>query len=244
VHELVANATFKVECGQSSGSGFSFRHESIVVTNDHVIQPLHASGAEIEVVTEQGQRFSADLVARSPQDQLDFAILRLKDQLPVERHVLQPAMSANLERGTSVIFAGYPHGVPDLLVHQAIISGPASRIGFYVDGSVNGGNSGGPIVAADSGEVVGIVTQRRFMGGAQLDALRQEVGQLSRHCQGVAGRGQVVIMGVDFGAFARMMAGGFSVMDQLLQANANSGIGIGFDIRHVNTEYTNQGLPS
>ena len=53
----------------------------------------------------------------------------------------------------------------------------------------------------------------------------------------MAGSGQVIIMGVDFGKFAQMMAGGFSVIDQILQMNANSGIGIGFHISHVNAEF-------
>jgi hypothetical protein len=50
-------------------------------------------------------------------------------------------------------------------------------------------------------------------------------------------------MGVDFGRFAQMMAHGFSVIDQILQANANSGIGIGFLIEHANQEYDRLGLP-
>jgi hypothetical protein len=154
-----------------------------------------------------------------------------------ERHVLQPDTSAVVQRGTKTIFAGFPHGVPDLLVHEAIVSGPAKPNGFYVDGSVNGGNSGGPIIDATSGLVVGIVTQRRFMGGIQLGQLRGQIAQLSQHCQAMAGSGQVVIMGVDFGKFAQMMTGGFSVIDQILQMNANSGIGIGFHILHVNTEF-------
>ena len=50
-------------------------------------------------------------------------------------------------------------------------------------------------------------------------------------------------MGVDFGAFAHMMSQSFLVIDQLLQANANSGIGIGFHIQHIDAEYTRLGLP-
>lgn len=243
MHQTLADATFRVECGTSSGSGFSFRHASIVATNCHVIAPHIASGSQIVVVTESGARVAAQLVGHSPENRFDFALLRLQAALPPGRQVLQPKGNPATPRGMVTVFAGFPHGIHDLLVHEAVVSGPASPHSFYIDGSVNGGNSGGPIVEKATGEVIGLVTQRRFLGAIQLGHLRQQVQQLARHCQGVAGQGSVVIMGVDFGAFAQMMAQNFLVVDQLLQANANSGIGIGFSIQYTNAEYTRLGLP-
>ena len=38
MYEDLANATVQVICGESSGSGFHFRREDIVVTNHHVVQ--------------------------------------------------------------------------------------------------------------------------------------------------------------------------------------------------------------
>jgi S1-C subfamily serine protease len=237
MHQQLANATFRIQCGPSRGSGFSFRSRRIIVTNFHVVAPHFASAQTVHAFAEDGTQFALRVLAHSPENQFDFAILEAPLDVGPERHVLQPDTSAVVQRGTKTIFAGFPHGVPDLLVHEAIVSGPAKPNGFYVDGSVNGGNSGGPIIDATSGLVVGIVTQRRFMGGIQLGQLRGQIAQLSQHCQAMAGSGQVVIMGVDFGKFAQMMTGGFSVIDQILQMNANSGIGIGFHILHVNTEF-------
>lgn len=205
--------------------------------------PQQAGAQAITAVTEDGTRIPTRLLAHSPENQFDFAILEAQAQLVAGRQVLQPRAMENVPRGTEVVFAGFPHGIPDLLVHEAIVSGPANPSGFYIDGSVNGGNSGGPIVDKASGEVIGIVTQRRFLGAVQLGQLRQGVAQLAQHCQAIAGRGKVVLMGVDFGGFAQMMAQGFAVIDQILQANANSGIGIGFRIEHVNQEYDRLGLP-
>jgi hypothetical protein len=243
MHQDLADATFRIQCGQSSGSGFSFRSSRIIVTNFHVVAPNLANRQPIVAITETGTQFPVNLVAHSPETQYDFAILQTAADMPVGRKILQPSQLQQVARGARIIFAGFPHGVPDLLVHEAIVSGPAQPNGFYVDGSVNGGNSGGPIIDANSGLIVGIVTQRRFMGGAQLGQLRGQLAQLSQHCQAIAGSGQVVIMGIDFGKFAQLMAGGFSVIDQLLQMNANSGIGIGFHIAHVNAEYQRQNLP-
>lgn len=243
MHQVLADATFRIECGSSSGSGFSFRHATIVATNCHVIAPHLANGSPIQVVTEAGARIPAQLVGQSPENQFDFALLRLQGALPQGRQILQPKANPAAPRGLPTLFAGFPHGIHDLLVHEAVVSGPASAHAFYIDGSVNGGNSGGPIVERGTGELVGLVTQRRFLGAIQLGQLRQQVQQLGQHCQGVAGQGSVVIMGVNFGAFAQMMAQNFLVVDQLLQANANSGIGIGFSIQHINAEYTRLGLP-
>jgi len=43
-------------------------------------------------------------------------------------------------------------------------------------------------------------------------------------------------MGIDFGAFATMMANGLQALSQVIEANANSGIGIGFKIDFVDAE--------
>ena len=243
MHQRLADATFRVECGTSSGSGFSFRHPSIAATNCHVIAPHFSAGSPIHLVTETGSRISAQLVGYSPENQYDFALLILQGALPQGRQVLQPKANPAAPRGLSTLFAGFPHGIHDLLVHEAVVSGPAAPHAFYIDGSVNGGNSGGPIIEKATGELIGLVTQRRFLGVVQLGQLRQKVQQLAQHCQGVASQGSVEIMGVNFGAFAQMMAQNFLVVDQLLQANANSGIGIGFSIGHMNAEYTRLGLP-
>lgn len=236
MHQSLANATFRIECGSSSGSGFSFIETDVIVTNNHVIAPYHSNRQDIEAVTENGQRILTELIAHSPENQFDFAVLRAKSPVPGGRHVLKPAFNHPKARGTKVVFSGFPHGIHDLLTHEAVISGPAAPHSFYIDGSVNGGNSGGPIIDSTSGEVIGIVTQRRFLGGAQLGDLRQQISQLLQYCQGIANRGSVQIVGIDFGGFVQMMAQGFSIMDRIIQANANSGIGIGFGIEQVQQE--------
>ena len=153
-----------------------------------------------------------------------------------------PQQPVTTERGLEIIFAGFPHGISDLLVHQAIISGPAGSKGFYVDGSVNGGNSGGPIVTKRSGEVIGIVTQRRFLGAKELETLQNEMKQLIQYCNQIATQGSVVMMGINLGQLTGAIGRGFLLTGELLSANANSGIGIGFSIDHVETDCTRLGI--
>ena len=242
MHQRIADATFRIVTGNSSGSGFSFINDRLIITNHHVIEPHLTSGTSIQAITETGTALPVRLIAFSDKSQFDFAILELQQTLPTGRNILQPATAPNTTRGARILFSGFPHGIPHLLVHEAVVSAPLGQHAFYVDGSINGGNSGGPIVDAATGEVVGIVTQRRFLGGQELQTLAPQVQQLSQHCAAIAGRGHVEIMGINFGEFAAMMAQGLGAMSQVIQANANSGIGIGFHIQYVNTELHQRSL--
>jgi hypothetical protein len=86
------------------------------------------------------------LLTFSPKEQFDFAVFQIRGCVPDERVALQPKLLPKLERGIDILFAGFPHGIHDLLVHRAAISAAIDDTRFYVDGSVNGGNSGGPII--------------------------------------------------------------------------------------------------
>jgi len=236
--QRAADATVRIENGPSRGSGFHFIRPEIVVTNRHVIvDPT----APITAVTESGLRLNQQIVAESPPNQHDYAILRTTAAPPV-RTPLQPKVILPLERGKEVIFAGFPHGVPHLLVQRAIVSGLVSADVFYLDGSVNGGNSGGPILDPTDGTIIGIVTQRRFLGAQDLARLRDAAERVRVHCQQIAGQGFVEIMGINFGAFSQLMAEGMLLIQQVLEANANTGIGIGFSVSHVAAECQRQGI--
>nr|WP_180205490.1 serine protease [Pseudomonas sp. SbOxS1]NYU05600.1 trypsin-like serine protease [Pseudomonas sp. SbOxS1] len=242
MHQQLANSTFRIVTGNSSGSGFSYINDRLVITNHHVIEPHLQNGAPIYAITEDNVPLPTQLIAYSDKTEYDFAILELKAPLPSGRNVLQPAASPVTSRGERIIFSGFPHAIPHLLVHEAVISSPYEQHAFYIDGSINGGNSGGPIISAATGEVLGIVTQRRFMGGDSLQNLSPQLEQLTRHCAAVATRGSVAINGINFGDFATMLAQGLGAISRVIEANANSGIGIGFHIRFVNAELSRLGL--
>lgn len=228
-----ANATVRIENGTSRGSGFHFLQPDIIVTNRHVIID---PAAAIAAVTDDGTRLPLQLLAESPPAHHDYAILRSQVPPPAGRNVLQPRVVRPFQRGIEILFAGFPHGIPHLLVQRAVVSGLISDDVFYLDGSVNGGNSGGPIVDPTDGAVIGIVTQRRFLGAQDLAQLRTAAEQLRTHCQAMAGRGGVQIMGIDFGAFSQLMAEAMLLIREVLEANANTGIGIGFSIAFADAD--------
>lgn len=129
-----------------------------------------------------------------------------------------------------MLFSGFPHGIPDLLVQGAAVAGRAAGASFYVDASINGGNSGGPVVDVESGRVVGQVYASRFLGAPELEELSDEAQKLAEYCARLGGGGGVAIMGIDFGTFAQAMARSNLLLAASLRANANTGIGLARDI--------------
>ncbi len=99
--EDAANATVRIECGPSRGSGFHFIRSNIIVTNNHLIDGV---GAPVVAVTEDGHSLPLKLLASSGNAEHDFAILEAQDKIPDGRHVLHPKVVRPLERGLEVIF--------------------------------------------------------------------------------------------------------------------------------------------
>ena len=81
---------------------------------------------------------------------------------------------------------------------------------------------------ANNGTVIGIVTQRRFPFAEDLRSLAGTAENLRRHFQVVGSTMSVEIMGIDFGSFSQMMAEALMLLRRTLEANANTGIGVGF----------------
>lgn len=234
-----ASASLRIECGPSRGSGFHFIRPNVIVTNNHVVEGI---AAPVVAVTEGGHSVPLRLLGASPTDEHDFAIFETQGQIPPGRHVLNPKVLDGIELGREIIFSGFPHGIPDLLVQRAVVAGLRPNGAFYIDGSVNDGNSGGPIVDPEDEAVIGIVTQRRFLGEANLSELARAAQQLRAHYQAVAGTGTVRLMGVDFGAFSGLMAEGMLLLHEAVKANANTGIGIGFSINFVTARCRELGI--
>jgi Flp pilus assembly protein TadD len=149
----------------SLGSGFFVNPEGLLITNAHVIEDRtrlflyvqdQAVYAEPEVVAVDADK--------------DLAALRIR-----HHGVVAVALSANIPtEGAEVIAVGYPRA-SDLLevgftLHSSIAMGVVSGVVQHrstakdhiasfivVTGVMNSGNSGGPLVQTDSGEVVGMV---------------------------------------------------------------------------------------
>lgn len=149
----------------SLGSGFFVDAKGLLVTNAHVIE----ESTRLYVYVRDQEVYRAPDVAAVDPD-LDLAALRIQDTW------IDPlALAAeNPPEGTELIAVGYPR-VTDILqmgftLHATVVPGTVSglvqgqsrtkgRAASFIQttGLLNFGNSGGPLVRTDSGEVVGMV---------------------------------------------------------------------------------------
>ncbi|GAA3008946.1 trypsin-like peptidase domain-containing protein [Microbacterium aurantiacum] len=221
----VAKATVQVLAGHGRGSGFHLHDPRIVVTNRHVI----GTESQCIVETEEGEQRTAAVMATSdptnPSE--DWAILALAQPFSSPRVTLDPS-AARAERGDETYFAGYPHGASDLLVHRAMVSGPQGPTGFHIDGAVNGGNSGGPVVDATTGKLVGIVTARRLVSGTSTSALIDRADALIMTAERSKNNGRVIMFDMDLSTVFELIADTARAARTLAVNDANSGIGIAF----------------
>ncbi|MGH7230869.1 MAG: trypsin-like peptidase domain-containing protein [Nitrospiraceae bacterium] len=149
----------------SMGSGFFVNGDGLLVTNAHVIEESTRLYVYVE---SQFIHANADVVAVDPD--LDLAAVKIA-QSDVETLTLATELPTE---GAEVIAVGYPR-VTDILqmgfaLHATVGSGTVSgvaqgrsrthnRLAGFVQttGILNFGNSGGPLVDRESGEVAGMV---------------------------------------------------------------------------------------
>lgn len=137
------------------GSGFIVSEGGLVVTNNHVIE--HAE--EIDVVLQDGTRYSATVRGRDPKT--DLALLKIEPTEDLPYVVLGSSEAA--EVGDWVLAVGNPFGLGGT-VTAGIISargrdiqaGPFDDF-LQIDAPINRGNSGGPLFDAQ-GRVIGVNT--------------------------------------------------------------------------------------
>jgi len=144
------------------GTGFIISPDGMILTNKHVVLDKEA---EYTVLTNDGKKFPAKVLARDPTQ--DLAIIKIEGgNFPV----VKLGDSDSLQIGQTVITIGNVLGEFRNSVSVGVISGlgrtiSASGGGFYetiedviqTDAAINPGNSGGPLLNL-KGEVIGINT--------------------------------------------------------------------------------------
>ncbi len=153
------------------GSGFIISSDGLILTNKHVVAD---TSADYTVLTNDGQKHPATVVARDPVK--DLAVLRIQASgLPV----VTLGDSSGLKLGQTSIAIGNALGEFRNTVSVGVISGLARTITasgdngagtetlsdvIQTDAAINPGNSGGPLLNL-RGEVIGINTA--IVSGAQ-----------------------------------------------------------------------------
>ena len=136
---------------------------------------------------------------------------------------------------------GYPFQMANLTCHVGTVAS-LHRHGqvdvIQVDGSVDGGNSGGPLVELIQGGVVGIVTRAEV--GFLADQFDQLIGALRRNVELLQPYPRVgaVIAGMDFREGLRASQAAMLQIATNLRRSANVGIGYAFCSNHIRDRLT------
>lgn len=146
----------------SAGSGFFFREDGYILTNNHVVE----DAVEIIVTTSTGYKYTARLVGTDPQTDLAVLKVDLEDE---EIKYIPFGDSDNIKVGDWAIAIGnpFPQQSLDRTVTVGVISAKGRnnlnfgretpRLQDYIqtDASINPGNSGGPLLNL-KGEVIAV----------------------------------------------------------------------------------------
>ena len=165
----IKRATALIRTAEGSGSGFALLNSEetglLVLTNAHVVP----AGAEVEVLFDSGgpteEKHAAKWLAADPQ--ADLCVLEIEGA--GDREVLQLAPADDLYETQPLMIAGFPLGDlaglglrsnPEPTLTTATVSSlrrnPHGGLEtVQLDGDLNPGNSGGPILAGD-GRVAGV----------------------------------------------------------------------------------------
>lgn len=165
----------------SKGSGFVYFKKGIIVTCNHVVA-IPDTAVKIRF-DDEGDFIEAKIALQDLEH--DIAILKYNPSQAPKSEPLDALSEKDVQEGMAVIFAGYPLNLWNLTTHQgilsAIIKDATGAIVYMIDGTVNSGNSGCPLLS-DSGKVIGVVNARRRENHKLLSEIESiEAGAISIH---------------------------------------------------------------
>lgn len=186
--------TEKKEIG--GGTGFIVSSDGLILTNRHVVSD---ESADYTVLTNDGKRFSAKVLARDPLQ--DIAIIKIEKNdslVPIKL-----GDSDKLQIGQAVIAIGNVLGEFRNSVSVGVISGLGRTITaqegsgsvetledvIQTDAAINKGNSGGPLLNL-KGEVIGINTAMVY--GAQNIGFAIPINKAKRSIEQIKDFGKIV----------------------------------------------------
>jgi S1-C subfamily serine protease len=160
VYEDSRRAVVRIDTEVGTGSGFFFHSRKHVATAFHVV----SEADDIFVTFQDGRHMRARVVAFD--EEHDVALLELSEAAGAQ--VLEP-YDGPLSVGMQAVAIGHPFsdlsrvepklaGLLDWSLAPAMV-GAFSPAWIQVAGSVNPGNSGGPLLSAD-GRVIGLISSR------------------------------------------------------------------------------------
>lgn len=247
-HSGIAQISLENDRGECIGSGSAFLVDGGLITNSHNLRRItfntlvirfendisNNSSNEIRL---SSQHCIESIVAESPENEKDFVYIILSELECSGRHIFELSDSSSLTVGEQIVFMGYPFSSPHLTAHTGYVSSLHQSNGveiIQIDGSVNSGNSGGPLIDPKTGKVAGIVTRAETgLLKEQFDRLLQE---LENNIETLESPPIIRIGGIDP---IRAIRASQVSMEQIviqLRRSANVGIGFAFSAEYVKEE--------
>lgn len=241
----IVSLTFVGAGGERITSGSGFKMGGHLITNNHVIQVPSAQRVILRTVGPDGAasafeasfgRLDFQRMLRSGQDESswDYAVLNVDHPEFVQIPDLEAKEDDGVTIGSEACFLGFQFEQTNLAIHRGLVSSTFIKAGvryIQIDGSVNHGNSGGPLIDITDGKVLGIVT-RKATGLTKdfenLDkVLQSNIDLLNRSSGGV------FLSGIDPIAATRMVQEQIRVIARNIGRSANVGIGYAYHISEV-----------
>lgn len=202
-----------------SGTGVCIGKNTIA-TCYHVIDPLLSGTPFTPVIN------GNDCKILHTNTGTDLAILEYKEKLDY-----QPFKVFNeIEIGDEVIFSGFPLIVKNLTTHKGMVSAKGNNLLteygninlIQINGTINLGNSGGPIFDINSGKLMGIITAKYAPFFEGVNKFANIVRGMEQQPEGELGLGKI-----DWGKYVNFVFNGFATLIKPLQAVQ---VGIGYVI--------------
>jgi len=205
----VKSCVVKIICSDISslGSGFVITKDGYIITSFHVVGAINVDkqlnkisprySNDIQIRFNNGEQVKADVAVDNTDLRpiiFDYCILKIQK---TDLNYLSLGGFGNVEEGSTIYFCGYPFGKNFLTTHKGMISSKhviesqfnvnGRNIKYkilQIDGSINKGNSGGPLLAYDNNNVIGIVSMREGSITQGLQEVRNFIEEGSKRSTG------------------------------------------------------------
>ncbi len=235
------------------GNGSAFLVDGGFITNSHVLRPEsrvdafairfadtdpNESTSYIRLLPDDCQKRTS---VESPVEFNDYAFIEIDEPEFANRHRFELGRAAEISVGQQVLFLGFPFGMAQLTSHVGWVASKHAKDGvniIQIDGSVNGGNSGGPLLNPESGRVVGIVT--RAVTGFITEQFDQLIVTLKKNQEFLRNQqGMMSLGGFDPIDGLRASQAAMEQIARDLKRSANVGIGYANEIDLIRGEIGN-----
>ncbi|EMR06808.1 Putative serine protease HtrA [Bhargavaea cecembensis DSE10] len=145
---------FTILTDENIGSGFLYKSGGLIATNAHVVSGY----TDVTVRNSDGKESQGRVVGIS--DRSDVALIKVDDYANIEPFQVETGVTPI---GAEVIAIGSPHGLSNTVTTGTLTAHDQNlELGFIyeniyqINARIERGNSGGPLIDAKTGKVVGI----------------------------------------------------------------------------------------